>query len=151
MPRCRSLLTVALPLAASFAAFGPACGPPDETTALRALGTLRTRVALPVTAVAVRVDVHGWSVDGAGERFEAVESRRIEPIVEGAPDDRRDAYALFAVEPGDHRVVATPLDAADRLAPGCAPVEASVTIEGTALTEVDLSPPCEPVTPLAAR
>lgn len=147
MPRCRSLLA-ALPFALApaltltSAALISACGLPDETHALRALATVRARVTLPADVVAARIALYS-AVDGDAGALEAVEVRRVEPVAAHPTDDRRDAYALFAVRSGEHRLVVTPLAADDRLAPGCVAVEATVTVDAPAFTEVELAPLCD--------
>lgn len=139
MPRCRPLLSAALALAP--AALLTSCDPPDETHALRALATVRARVALPADAVAAQVALYS-RVDADGA-LEVVELRRVEPITTSARAGARDAYALFAVRPGEHRLVATVLTADDRTAPHCAPAEIAVTVDAPAYTEVELSPRCD--------
>lgn len=124
------------PLIALALAALAACDDPIETIELRQVGTLRAHITLTPPAIAARVEVTSWQLDPDGQLTEHTESRHLTP-----PD--RDAYALFALVPGDHRVVAIPLDADGRLAPGCARAEDTATIDGPGVVTLDLAPACE--------
>lgn len=113
-----------------------ACDDPIETIELRQVGTLRAHVTLPAPAAAVRVDVTSWLPDRDGQLVEHTATRQLTP-----PD--RDAYALFALTPGDHHVVAVPLDADARPLAGCDRAEDTATINGPGVVTLGLAPTCE--------
>lgn len=132
----RPIITpLAIPIAALAAVV--ACDDPIESIELRQVGTLRAHVTLPPHVTAVRVEVTSWLLDPDGQLVEHTDTRHLIPV-------GREAYALFALVPGDHRVVAIPLDPADDLAPGCARAEDRVTIDGPGVTELGLTIECEP-------
>lgn len=136
MPRTARFLTAPL-----LALLTCACQP-EPVRALRPLGSLRADVELAPHIAAVRLDLF----DGEG----LVETAFAEPAPLDRPEGAmQSAYVLFAVPPGPHRVIATPLGDDDRPAEGCAPDEATTEVVPMEVAEVVLRPPCETVTPLA--
>lgn len=117
-----------------------ACDDPIETIELRQVGTLRAHVTLPAAAAAARVDVTSWLTDRDGQLFEHTDTRELTPT-------GRDAYALFALVPGEHRVVAVALDADARPLPACRRVEDTATIDGPGVVVLHLTPTCETTAP----